>query len=121
MIGIRDMLEYIAGNAVSILAIVAIIIVVTVFVVTIASYPADTLHPVMKDSVILTKTQLDEIKADAYTAGHIDGRGSILDEQSGRNHCPLGVPEGYKPSPWPEWRKYATVISNTSDSAGCTP
>jgi hypothetical protein len=72
--------------------------------------------PPAEEKITLTKTQLDEIKADAYTAGHIDGRGSVFFGDEGEPYCHLGVPEGYEPSPYPEWRKYATVISNTSNS-----
>ena len=117
MTGPRSLREFFTGTNIGII-ILALALFAVFAALTIATFTLTEVSgsPPVEEKITLTKTQLDEIKADAYTAGHIDGRASVIHED---DYCPLGVPEGYEPSPWPEWRKYATVISNTSNHFGC--
>lgn len=60
---------------------------------------------------------IQDLKVDAYTAGFIDGRGSILEEQSTWNYTSikLGVPESNVPNPSPQWREYANKIAEVKE------
>lgn len=64
----------------------------------------------------ISENDLQLIKEDAYTRGHIDGRASRLEEESAGNYssCRLGVQEENVSSPYPGWRQYANVISRTN-------
>jgi len=67
--------------------------------------------PQTKIPLITTRENLDNLKADAYTQGHIDGRTSVYNETYGTPHDSMGVPEGYISDRTPEWREYADLIS----------
>jgi len=62
---------------------------------------------------------LDNLKTDCYVSGLIDGRASILEEQSttGYKHERLGIPEGYVSNRTPEWRGYADYVAGVTDVA----
>ena len=67
--------------------------------------------------ISITRENLDAIKVDAYTRGHIDGRCSRIAEEStiGYVCVKMGVQQGYEPNNSSEWREYANKI------AGMTP
>lgn len=113
MTGPRSAWEFFTGTTPGLILLALVVFLACVWAITMHT-------SITEEKITLTKTQLDEIKADAYTAGHIDGRGSVFFGDEEEPYCHLGVPEGYEPSPYPEWRKYATIISNTSNS-WCTP
>lgn len=71
-----------------------IIIVVLAFLlgaVTMIAFPVSEVSL----PVVTTRENLDNLKADAYTQGHIDGRGSVYFEDKGIPQNRMGVPEGY--------------------------
>lgn len=54
---------------------------------------------------------LDNLKADCYAQGMIDGRGSVLHERDMTPDVPMGVPRGYTSNRTPQWRAYADCIA----------
>lgn len=52
-----------------------------------------------------------DLKADAYTQGHIDGRASVLAENGHGSYNPMGVPTESPQNRTPEWRAYANCIA----------
>jgi hypothetical protein len=70
-------------------------------------------HPASIDQIITTADNLDNLKADCYTQGFVDGRASRLEEESltGHKFDRLGVPEGYNSTRTKEWREYADYIA----------
>jgi hypothetical protein len=64
-------------------------------------------------------SDLNNLKTDCYVSGLIDGRASILEEQSttGYKHERLGIPEGYISNRTSEWRGYADYVAGITDVA----
>jgi hypothetical protein len=65
------------------------------------------------NQIITTSTNLDNLKADCYTQGFVDGRASRIEEESltGHKFDRLWVPEGYNSTRTKEWREYADYIA----------
>lgn len=59
----------------------------------------------------LPQPAFDNLKADCYTQGYIDGGASVLSEHRSGSYVPMGVPPGYESNRTPEWRAYADCIA----------
>lgn len=70
--------------------------------------------------VLTTSDNLDNLKADCYVSGFVDGRGSILEEQSQTDLDVLGLPEGYTSDRTDEWRSYASGITSSQSKKQTT-
>ena len=59
--------------------------------------------------IVRDTKNFDNLKADCYTSGFIDGRASMLEEMSpsGYIYKPSGVPKGYISDRTSDWRLYA--------------
>lgn len=88
-------------------------VICVAFVFLLASVAFSVLPRGQCNQAVVNYTTLDLIKDDAYTRGHIDGRASFQAEQSGGTYKPqyLGVQVSNLPSPYPQWREYATCIA----------
>ena len=95
--------------------------IITIFIVMALAFCAGwILHAQTTQKDMVSKETVDNLKADSYTQGYIDGRLSILSEQNpGSIPSYLGVPQGYESKRTQDWRDYADCITY-KDKGACS-